>query len=137
MHQNRHTTHKIGMEILNLKVIDKHRLVKFLKLKTYYNRCRSVKVINLITLNKITCGNPTLSYYIERVVCCGVDITLIGIKVQYFINRVNVYLCDGFKLGFACFDIICPNLITDLDFVNAFLSVRNRYKRIAREIVLT
>ena len=28
MHQNRHTTHKVGMEILDLKVIDKNRLIK-------------------------------------------------------------------------------------------------------------
>ena len=28
MHQNRHTTHKVGMEILNLKVIDNHWLGK-------------------------------------------------------------------------------------------------------------
>lgn len=84
------------MKILNLKVINKHRLIKNLNLGTEYGRGSPIKVVNLIANRKVTCGNPTLANYIERVVSGGVDIALIGIEVQYLVNRMNVYLCNGF-----------------------------------------
>ena len=123
MHQNRHTTHKEGMEILNLKVIDKNRLIKNHNFEAEYGRGSSVKVVDLIALNKIACGNPTPSNYIKRVVSGGIDISIIGIEVQNLVNRMNVYLCDRFKLGFSGFNIKCPYLVADLDFVNAPMSV--------------
>lgn len=92
MHQNRHTTHKIGVKILNLKVIDKHRLIKNLNFGAEYNRGSSVKIVNLIALDKVARCNPTLANYIERVVSGGIDIALIGVKVQYLINGVNINL---------------------------------------------
>ena len=123
MHQNRHTTHKVGMEILDLKVIDKNRLVKNLNLEAEYSRGSFVKVVNLVADNKVTCGNPALADHIERVVSSCVDIALVGVKVQNLINRMDVYLCDCLKLGFSGFNIKCPYLVADLDFVNAPMSV--------------
>ncbi len=95
MHQNRHTTHKEGMEILNLKVIDKNRLIKNHNFEAEYGRGSSVKVVDLIALNKVACGNPTLSNYIERVVSGRINIAPGGVKVQYLINKVNINLCNG------------------------------------------
>ena len=123
MHQNRHTTHKVGMEILNLKVIDKNRLVKNLNLEAEYSRGSFVKVVNLVADNKVACGNPTLADHIERMVGSCVDIALVGVKVQNLINRMDVNLCDCLKLGFSGFNIKCPYLVADLDFVNAPMSV--------------
>ena len=79
MHQNRHTTHEVGMEILNLKVIDKNRLVKFFKHRTKHNGSRHVEVENLITDSKVTSGNPTLINHIERMVCGRVDVAFISV----------------------------------------------------------
>ena len=123
MHQNRHTTHKVGMEILDLKVIDKNRLVKFFNRRTKHNGSRPVEIKNLVADNKVTCGNPALADHIERVVSSCVDIALVGVKVQNLINRMDVYLCDCLKLGFSGFNIKCPYLVADLDFVNAPMSV--------------
>ena len=89
MHQNRHTTHKVGMEILNLKVIDKNRLIKNLNFKAKNGRNSSVKVVDLIALNKIACGNPTLSNYIKRVVSRCVNIALICMEVQYILSLLG------------------------------------------------
>ena len=126
MHQNRHTANEVGMEILDLKVIDKHRHVKKLNFRTEYGRGGSVKVVDLITLSKVTCGNPTFSNHIERVVGGRVNIALIGIEVQNLINRVNINLCNGFEFGFSGLNIICPNLVADLNLVNALLPTVDR-----------
>ena len=123
MHQNRHTTHKVGMEILNLKVIDKNRLVKNLNLETEYSRGSFVKVVNLVADNKVARSNPALAYHIEWVICCCVDIALVDVKVQNLINRMDVNLCYGLEFGFSGFNVVCPYLVADLDFVNAPMSV--------------
>ena len=131
MHQSRHTTNKIGVEIFNLKVIDKHRLIKNHNFEAEYGRGSSVKVVDLIALSKIASGNPTLAYHIEWVVCCCVNIALIGVEAQNLINRMNINLCNGLKLGFSSFNIIRPYLVTDFNLVNTFLPFFNCYKRIA------
>lgn len=123
MHQNRHTTHKVGMEILDLKVIDKNRLVKFFNRRTKHNGSRPVEIENLVADNKVACGNPTLADHIERMVGSCVDIAIVGVKVQNLINRMDVYLCYGLEFGFSGFNIKCPYLVADLDFVNAPMSV--------------
>ena len=86
MHQNRHTTHKVGMEILDLKVIDQNSFIKNHNFEAEYGRGSSVKVVDLIALNKIASGNPILSNYIKRVVSGGIDISIIGIEVQYILS---------------------------------------------------
>ncbi len=74
MRQNCHTTNKVGMEILNLRIT------------------------NIIADGKVARSNQTLAYYIERVVSCSFNVTLIGIKMQYLISRVNINLCFGSRL---------------------------------------
>lgn len=83
------------MEILNLKVIDKNRLIKNLNFKAKNGRNSSAKVINLVALGKVARSNPTLSNYIERVVSGRINIAPGGVKVQYLINKVNINLCNG------------------------------------------
>ena len=123
MNQYGHTTHKVGMQILDLKVIDKNRLVKFFNRRTKHNGSRPVEIENLVADSKVACGNPTLADHIERMVGSCVDIALVGVKVQNLINRMDVNLCDCLKLGFSGFNIKCPYLVADLDFVNAPMSV--------------
>ena len=77
------------MIIFNLKIINQYVLVELLNFKTENNRCRTVKVIDFVALNKISCGSPTLTYNIERVICSGINISLISIKVKYLVNRMN------------------------------------------------
>nr|WP_295171214.1 hypothetical protein [Ruminococcus sp.] len=92
MHQNRHITNKVGVEILNLKVINQYTLIKLFNLRTENNRCRTVKVIDFIALNEISCSSPALTYNVERVICSGINISLISVKVENFINRMNIDL---------------------------------------------
>ena len=86
MHQNRHTTHKVGMEILDLKVIDQNSFIKNHNFEAEYGIGSSVKVVDLIALNKIASGNPILSNYIKRVVNRCVNIALICMEVQYILS---------------------------------------------------
>lgn len=75
-------THEAVIEILNLKIIDKHRRVKNLNFRTEYGRDNSIKVVNLIANGKVTCGDLALTDYIERVVSSVIDIALIGVKTK-------------------------------------------------------
>ena len=77
------------MEILNLKVIDKHRLAKFFNHRTKHNGSRPVEIENLVADNKVTCGIQTLSNYIKRVVSGGINIALICMEVQYILSLLG------------------------------------------------
>ena len=79
MRQNRHTTHEVRMEILNLKVIDQNRFIKNLNSRAKNCRSCTVEVENLITDSKVTSGNPTLINHIERMVCGRVDVAFISV----------------------------------------------------------
>ena len=71
MHQNRYITNKVRMIILNFKIINQYTLIKLFNLRTENNRCRTVKVIDFIALNEISCSSPALTYNIERfLICC-------------------------------------------------------------------
>ena len=80
------------MIVLNFKIIDQNTFVKLFDFRTKNNRSSTVKVINLITLNKISCGSSALTYNVERVIRSGVNISLIGVKVKYLVNRMNIDL---------------------------------------------
>lgn len=133
MHQTRHTTHEVRMEILNLKVIDQNRFIKNLNSRAKNCRSCTVEVENLITDSKVTSGNPTLINHIERVVCGRVDVAFIGVEVQNLINRVDINLCYGLEFGFSGFNVLCPKFVTYFNFVYAFLPTINCYKRSSRK----
>ena len=92
MHQNRYITNKVRMIILNFKIINQYTLIKLFNLRTENNRCRTVKVIDFIALNEISCSSPALTYNIERVISGSINSSLIGIKVKYLVNRMDINL---------------------------------------------
>ena len=128
MHQNRHIANKISVIIFNFKVIYLNRLIKSFKFRTRYNSFWTVKSVDFISSFKLSCCYPAFSNDIEWVIWCCINISARSMQVQYLVTIMNIDYLYFFQLCFACFSIICPDLVVDFNFINAFLTIFICYK---------
>ena len=66
MHQPPDVTDEVGMEILNLKIVDLDGLVELLRLNGFNSRLRAVEQKDNISRFEIFCPDPTLSKLVVR-----------------------------------------------------------------------
>ncbi len=98
------------MEILNLKVVNKDRLIKLFNLNIGNFNLITVSGNKRITDFKITSRYPTLVLNIKRMVGSSVDnFAVESGNVQNFIGFLDPNVQNLFKLCFARFGVVCYN----------------------------
>ena len=122
------------MEILNLKVVNKYWFSKLFKFKVSNFDFITVNGNKCVANFKIACSYPALAVNIEWVVCGCINCFAIRSgNVKNFVSFLNPNVENLFKLCFARFGIVCPNTVANLNFFNAYKSVRSIYLRVTRE----
>ena len=81
MHQNRHIANKIGIEILNLKIINLNRFIKFFNVWTSYKCCWTVNKVNFIANSKVSSSYPTFINNIEWMVCSCINVSAWSVQM--------------------------------------------------------
>ena len=110
--------HIIGMEPLNLKVIDRYRCFKNLVLNLLDDHILAIKKLKSITGTEIYRVSPTLLWHPERVCWCRGDLFADYSNMYKFATLTDKTIYNFFEFCFPGRIVRCSNKIARLDFSN-------------------
>ena len=117
---NKDTTsgHIIGMEPLNLKVIDRYRCFKKFMLHLLDDHIFAIKKLKPIPGTEVYCVSPTLLWYPKWVCWCRGDLFAVYSNMYKFATLTDKTIYNFFEFCLTGRIVRCSNKLARLDFSN-------------------
>ena len=129
MHQHRRFANEIGMEILDLKVIDLDRAFQNLVLNFLYRYIAPVAENKDISCSQLCRACPSLCRYIKRVLRSTDNLVCARMYMNQFVGLVHKRADNLFQRFLPCFRIHCPHLHPSQHCFNRNRFVCSQYQR--------
>ncbi len=129
MNKNTTLANKVGMEILNFKVINLDRWFKNLMLNPFNNYKLAIGKYKNISCTKIFGKCPAKLFNIERVIRRCWNCFAVNMNMNQFIGFIDIGFSYSFNWYFTGCFIFWKNFITDFNFLYGLKPILSSYKR--------
>ena len=124
---------EVGVEVLDVEVVDEDRLVQLLQLQPRHNPRVAGDRLDAVSHGQVARRNPALAHYVERVAGRRVDDAPARLDVQKLAVLPDEDLLDLLQRPLAGLDVVRPHAVPRPDLVDAPEARLRSYRRVPVE----